>query len=110
MTMLITSAPYVDVVHALKGAAEKMKLDTASVDTWKGVVKLKRGFNIWTWGDIVKVNLLAIHDVQVVHVEAGANIKGDVGPAAYGVHRKLERELVTLMRDRLGKGRCDIIP
>ncbi len=109
--MLVTSASFEEVVHALKEAAKEMELDTQMVDTWKGVVKLRRGINWWTFGDIVQVDLLAIRDVHVVHVMAGVNAKGEVGvPSSYGVHRRQEEELVCLMRDRLGRQRCKTVP
>lgn len=111
MTMMMTNATYEEVVNALRAAAMEMKLETASVDTYSGVVKLRKGINRWTFGDIVQVNLFAIHSAQVVHVEAGVNSHGDPGlPSPYGYHRRLERELVERMRDRIGVRRCKIIP
>ena len=109
--MLVTSASFEEVVHALKAAAEEMKLDTKMVDTWKGVVKLRRGINWWTFGDIVQVDLLAIRDVHVVHVMAGVDRGGEPGSTdPQGRHRKDEQRLVELMRDRLGKGMCKTVP
>ncbi len=108
--MMLTSASFEEVVHALKGAVEEMKLETKRVDTVKGVVELRRGINLWTFGDHIKVHLLAIHDTQVVHVESGVTDEGDIQVAMGMNHRRQERRLVKLMRDHLGKERCHLVP
>jgi len=110
MTMMVTTASFEEVVHALQGAVDEMKLKTEKVDPSKGVVELRSGINLWTFGDLIKVNLLTIHDVQVVHVESGIDPEGNVQFLEGGSQRKRERKLIGLMRDRLGPELCDLVP
>ncbi len=110
MTMMVTSASFEEVVNALKDAVEEMKLKTEAVDPSKGVVELRRGVNLWTLRDQIKVNLLTIHDVQVVHIESGAWPEGNVQLVGGGSQRQNERKLIGLLRDHLGAERCDLIP
>jgi len=111
MTMMVTNALYEEIVEALRKVAAEMGLAVDSIDTYNGIVKLKKGINWYTLGDIVQVNLFTVKGAQIVHVAAGVNDHGNVGMTAqYGYHHKMERQLIEKMRDHLGIRRCKVIP
>ncbi len=111
MTMMMTNASYEEVVAALRWATVKMELEVASVDTFNGIVKLKRGYTWKAFSTLIQVNLFSIHKAQIVHVHAGHNFKGEVGVQdQMGYHQEQERQLLILMRNSIGVPRCKIVP